>query len=134
MAGKTPHFKFRHKSPSLHHFGCIEMDGEVVHKIADPNPFYAALGYTREMAMAGELPEEFIWDTYFRHCTADCNSCYQLHIVEYLAENTFLFKTKYKKQLEDWLSHYSEKKAACANTACQVFNMQHLQNPVSYTE
>lgn len=115
MDSIVPHFKFCPKSPFSHAFGCIEMEGNVIHKIEDLSAFYHALGYTREMAKAGEMPDEYVWDTYFRQCKKDCNACYQLHIVEYLIAHSLAFREKYKHQLDSWLRHYREAKAVCSS-------------------
>ena len=87
MQIRIPYFKYRSRDPASKHYGCIELEGEVIHKIEDMTEFHKAFGYSVDIAKAGILPDEFIWDRYIRDSARNCNSCFQLHIIEYLLKH-----------------------------------------------
>jgi len=122
MFNDIPHLKFRLKSPSSNRNACIELSGKDTHFIDDLNVFYKSLGYTLDMALTGILPEEFVWDTYFRHCVKICNSCYQLNLINYLSTHSDSFKTNYKDQIETWLAHHSEQEQDCHTSNCPAYS------------
>jgi len=121
MFNDIPHLKFRLKSPSGNRNASIELSGKDIHAIDDLSVFYKSLGYTQDMALEGTLPEEFVWDTYFRHCVKICNSCYQLNLINYLATYSDSFKAKYKEQIQTWLAHHSEQELDCQNSNCPAY-------------
>jgi hypothetical protein len=118
MQVQIPYFKYRTKDPSNKHLGCIVLAGEVIHKIEDLNEFHKALGYTRDIAKAGMLPDEFIWDRYIRDAAKNCKICFQLHIIEYLLKHSASFRKKYEGQCEDWMAAHAEASSTCGGIVC----------------
>lgn len=121
MPKKIPQLKFRNKSPKVKSFGCVELSDEVIHKIVDLNIFYAGFGYKPEMAQNGIMPDEFIWDTYFRYSDRNCASCYQLHMIEYLLKNSESFAKEYGHECDHWIDAHAKKRAACKIKECAAF-------------
>jgi hypothetical protein len=118
MAHKTPHFKFHIKSSSTKFFGRIELKGEVIHKIEDFSEFYKVCGYNIDMAKKGILPEEYIWETFFKHSDRNCTSCYQLHLLEYLLMHSEEFTKKFRHQCENWIEVHSAARVSCDIKKC----------------
>lgn len=128
MNAQLPNFKFQSKSPDFNRAdkraGCLKMDGKIVHDIENLHVFYASLGYTHEAAMAGNLPDEYIWETFFRYCTKGCNACFQIKLLEYLTANSASFNNQYKLQSANWLEQHRATKAACSNLLSPACSMQ----------
>jgi len=112
MQRPIPRFKYRTRESANKKFGCIEVEGEVVHKIEDLNEFHKAFGYTSDMANAGILPDEFIWEEYIKDKAASCAACYQLHIIEYLLKHSATFFQKFGERYDDWIAAHAEARAA----------------------
>lgn len=75
------------------------------------NKFYGVFGYTKEIAMAGNLPDEFIWTEYVSGA-AKYSVCYQMHIIEYLNKHSEKFRNLYGEECGVWLTAHAEEKAA----------------------
>jgi hypothetical protein len=56
------------------------------------------LGYKKEFAKAGLLPDEFIWAEYSQKAARD--NCLQAKIIQYLNNHSRIFTLKYGAQLE----------------------------------
>lgn len=113
MSNGIPHFKYELLHPRKKQCGGIMLNGSVVHRIVSIDEFYAEYGYTLEMAQNGILPEEFIWETYFRHPERNCDACYQLHTIEYLLKHSDSFAQKYGHECNNWIAAHSKARAAC---------------------
>jgi len=123
MQTDIPHFKYRSKALSCRQsgyidFGCIEADGEVIHKIENLAEFHKAFGYTQDMAKAGILPDEFIWEEYIRDAAANCATCFQIRILEYLIEHSAFFRKKYGNQCDNWIAAHAEARSAKGAACC----------------
>ncbi len=121
MQIKIPHFKFHSKDPTNKRPGVIELKGEVVHYIDDLNAFYKVFGYTTELAKAGILPDEFIWEEYLNDSAKKCNTCFRLHIIEYLIKHSESSKEKYGKLYANWIAAHAMTTSASDNNcaACK---------------
>lgn len=119
MSKEIPHFKYKRISLRSKQIGCIVFGKEIMLKITSMNSdnsmdeFYKEFGYTLEMAKNGVLPEEFIWETYFRHPDRNCDACYQLHMIEYLLKHADEFAKKYGHECDNWIAAHAEARAAC---------------------
>jgi hypothetical protein len=118
MTNKIPHFKFHIKSSSSNYSGRIELKGEVIHKIADLGEFYKVCGYNLEMAKNGILPDEYIWETFFRHSDRNCTGCYQLHMIEYLLLYSDTLTKKFRHQCDEWIEVHAGTRASCDVKKC----------------
>lgn len=118
MRTPIPHFKYRPKPLSNAHYGSIELGGEVIHKIEDLGEFHKAFGYTSDIAKAGVLPDEFIWEQYIEDSAKNCKTCFQLHIIEYLIEHSVSFRKKYEAQCEDWIAAHKEARSLRGEIVC----------------
>jgi hypothetical protein len=128
-----PHIKYVPRDPANRHFGFIEVDGMVAHRIENLEEFYEALGFSSEMRKQGVLPDEFIWDEYIRNAGKKYTECYDLHILEYLAKkNAIPFMNKYGTQCESWIAGYAE--ARCTRCTCNLKPCQSLRYPKADTE
>ena len=108
MRSQVPYLRYRPKDPSNRHFGFVEVDGEIVHKVNDLNAFYEAFGYIDDMRKQGVLPEEFIWEEYVKDSAENHTACYQIHLVEYLIKYSDIFRRKYGVQCVEWLAAHAE--------------------------
>jgi hypothetical protein len=68
------------KKPSL----SITADGVRIYDVTNPDEFYSEFGYSSDIAKAGKLPDEFIWDEYTKNSIANRAACKQKHLIEYL--------------------------------------------------
>ena len=114
MRYQIPHFTYSPPRISKGHDAWIEMDGQPIHEIKNPDEFYKELGYTAEMRMAGVLPDEFL-----RH---ECNSsfyaiCFEMHLIEYLVKNSIAFIDEYGNQYKNWFDNHIEA-ATDGNISC----------------
>ena len=117
MQIKIPHFKYRSKKTSNNNYGCIELGEEVIHEIRNLDEFHKALGYTVDMAKAGILPDEYIWEKYIKDTETRCHTCFQLHIIEYLLKHSATFREKYKTKSEEWIGVQAVAKL-CVGIVC----------------
>ena len=119
MKIQLPHFKYRYKSPAASHFGCIELKNEVIHTVTNLTAFHSALGYSTDLAKQGILPDEFVWDTYFRHGNKNCSSCYQMNVIEYLLKHDNPFIKKYGDRCAHWIAAHAKTRETCSEEECQ---------------
>ena len=106
MGSSIPHFKHRAKDPANRHLGFIELDGFEKYWIDDLEDFYRAMGFHNDMRKLGVMPDEFVWDEYYKYPTANKSALYQFHILEYLMKHSSEFNVKYSSQYRNWLSSY----------------------------
>jgi hypothetical protein len=110
QTNNVPHFDYHLENPLSMRFGCIEMDGKIIHKIDDINEFYHEFGYSRDMMKNGILPEEYIWSRYVHNATCNFVICLQIRIIKYLLTHS----EKYCEQCRDWLDAYLNETVAKA--------------------
>ena len=118
MRNKIPHFNYRNKSQATKYYGCIEMENETIHSIVDLDSFYKQFGYNIELAKQGILPDEFIWDTFFKNSDRNCFGCYQMKMLEYLLKHSLTFTNTYGQECEKWIASYAEARAKCGFADC----------------
>ena len=118
MHNMAPRFRYENLSAQNNSFGCIKLNDVVVHTIIDLDQFYKKLGYPADFAIEGISPDEFVWDTYFKHNDNSCESCYQLRVIDYLLVNSIQFVEKYGENCDDWISYYAELKKVCTSNKC----------------
>jgi hypothetical protein len=94
--------KFKYGSRDANKNYVIELEGEVVHRIEDIKEFYQALGYSEDIAKAGLLPDEYIWEKFIKDAETKCHQCFQLHIFKYLHQQSARFREIYQANLEEW--------------------------------
>jgi len=99
-----PHFQHMLSSPHHNQYGYIMLGNEKVHRIADMNEFYSALGYNDEIMKTGLLPEEYVWDQYHKDKSEKSECCLQIRIIEYLSKHLPSFKKNYAVECEHWLA------------------------------
>ena len=119
-SANKPHFRCYLSNPYSPKFGFIEADGKVVHQVKDILKFYAVFGYTKAMAKAGVLPEEFMWSEYIY---PQYSPCIQANIIKYLNKHSTTFIEEYGEQSKQWLADHSTTRegrgvscAACRTT------------------
>lgn len=83
--------------------GFIEVDGECIHTLENLDEFYKVFGYTADVAKAGILPEEFVWETYIKG-NEKYTHCLQIHLIQYLNTYSPAFIKKYGDQSGAWLA------------------------------
>jgi hypothetical protein len=90
---------------SPHHYqnGYILLGNEKVHRIADTNEFYKALGYNDDIMKTGLLPDEFVWHQYRKDNSEKSEVCLQNKIIEYLCKHSPTFKKNYAVECKHWL-------------------------------
>ena len=118
MTDKIPHFKFHLKSSANRFKGRIELQGEVIHEISDFGEFYNTCGYTKSMMKKGILPDDYIWETFFKNSERNCTSCFQLHIIEYLLKYSDNFTKKFRHKCDELFEMHAEKRKACSVENC----------------
>ena len=94
-------------------YPCISMDKKIIHTIEDSDLFYRELGYNNELALMGKLPDEFIWETYFRHDDRTGSICFQLNVIDYLLKHDKHFAEQYGSQAGDWIEAHAETMSGC---------------------
>jgi hypothetical protein len=120
---KMPHFEYHITNPYHMNFGCIEADGQVIHRICNTDEFYEEFGYTAGMRKAGVVPEEFIWDEYIQNIAIQSADCIKIHIVKYLIKHSETFRGKYGDQCEGWLVAHA-KETVASGIACVACKSQ----------
>ncbi len=118
-----PHFKYHLTNVSRMNFGCIEVAGEVIHKIDNVDEFYKEFGYTPDIRKAGVLPDEYVWDEYINNATVNNAACLQMHIIEYLIKHSESFRRKYGVQCESWIADHA-KETVARGVACAACRME----------
>ncbi len=119
MQNKIPHFDRCARGDQGKQYGFITVDGEFLHKIENPKEFYEAFGYTFDLAMAGILPDEFIWDEYIKDNPVVYADCLQIHFIGYLKKYSAVFRETYGEQCESWIETHANA-AAARGTLCAV--------------
>ena len=118
MQTSIPRITYLPKTPSGRHSPCINVNGKLVHNIEDLSEFHQAFGYTQDIARAGILPDEFIWEEYFKDAAKNCTACFQMHLIEYLTKHSASFKKEYAEQYNYWITTHTEAKSACGAICC----------------
>lgn len=90
-----PFFKYIPPKPVRGDLGRIVVGAETFHRIGNPKEFYAALGFTPDLAKRNWLPEEFVWDRYSRQGASKSQHCLQAQIVAYLYGKSTEFRERY---------------------------------------
>ena len=121
LTNSVPHFNYHLSNPLSTRFGCVEMDGEVIHRIVNVDEFYHEFGYTPDMMKAGVLPEEYIWTKYIQNATCNFVVCLQIRIIKYLIKHS----EKYSEQCKTWLDAYLKETVAKA-VVCADCRMKHI--------
>ena len=119
QTNNVPHFDYHLVNPFSMRFGCIEMDGKIIHKINNIDEFYQEFGYTRDMMKASVLPEEYIWSRYIQNATCNFVVCIQIRIIKYLIKHS----EEYCEQCKVWLDAYLNETVAKA-VACSDCSMK----------
>jgi len=133
MENNIPLLKFYHKDPANGHLGyiCIT-NGDEKYWIDDLNEFYSTFGDVDQMRKNGVMPEEFILDTFVNHQARNCQSCYQLHLIQYLVKHSDTFLNKFGEQLEEWINTYSTERITCTVLDCADKKRWNSNNTVIY--
>lgn len=112
QSNNVPYIKYHLANPLSMHFRCVEMEGEVIHRIENIDEFYYEFGYTPDMLKAGVLPEEYIWAKYIQNTACNFTVCIQIRILKYLINHS----DKYGEQCKVWLDTYLKESVAKAAT------------------
>jgi hypothetical protein len=121
QTNNVPHFDYHLTNPLSMRYGCVEMDGKVIHKIGDIDEFYHEFGYNRDMMKDGLSPEEYIWSRYIQNSACNFAVCIQIRIIKYLMKHS----DKYREQCGDWLDEYLNETVAKA-VACSDCKMKSI--------
>ncbi len=111
MQTKIPHLAYLPKMSSGKFSPCINVDGRETYHIEDLGKFHKTLGYTQDLAKAGILPDEFIWEEYFRYTDANRAVSFQVHLIEYLLKHSASFREKYGEKCESWIADHAKPRA-----------------------
>lgn len=115
QTNNVPYFNYHLANPLSMRFGCVEMDGEIIHRIANIDEFYHEFGFTPGMSKAGVLPEEYIWAKYIQNATCNFVVCIQIRIIKYLIKHSEEYGEQCKVWLDAYLKETVAKAAACAD-------------------
>jgi len=110
-----PHFKYHLDSPLSRYFGCVYIDGKIIHKIVNIDDFYREFGYTAEMMKDGVSPEEYIWITYIQNASCNFVVCLQICIIKYLIKHSTQYSQQCENLLDDYLKKTVEKGWSCSH-------------------
>lgn len=99
---KIPDFNYL-SNHQHEHFRCIVYDGVVMHRISNFDEFFKALGYSEDINATGVLPDEFVWDRYFRDNAAKSRQCLQTLITSYLYNHSERFRDEFGSEYADML-------------------------------
>lgn len=97
-------------SPHHQHYRHIMLGEESLCIIEDIQAFYCALGYTEDMAKAGLLPDEFMWEEYVHK--SGYSVCLQRHIMDYLHAHSPKFNETYGEQYEEFVEEHEKARIA----------------------
>lgn len=128
MQTSIPRLTYLPKTPSGGYSPCIKVNGKVVHHIEDLGEFHKVFGYTQDIAKAGILPDEFIWEEYFKGIAANRTACFQVHLIEYLLKHSALFRKEYADQCESWIIAHAEARSACGEVCCACKTKRSARN------
>lgn len=123
MKNILPDITYNLYNPANEMYRYIEVNGEVVHWIEDPDKFYEIFGFTQDMRRAGVLPEEFIWGEYRNNRKFDFTACMQIQIIEYLRMHSHKFLQKYGSQCEKCLAALAQMRAS-TDSVCPTCKMK----------
>lgn len=113
------YFQYNLSSLTNPNYGWITLDRNNIHKIANVDEFYKALGFTDAIKQTGILAEEFVWAEYRKDHSKKAEICFQIKIIEYLKLHSAAFSEKYAAECEEWTAICEErclrKDSICAN-------------------
>ena len=112
---KLPQLKLVLSSPNSQHFRHIMLGGESLCFIEDIDAFYQTLGYTENIAKAGMLAEEFVWEEYIHN--TGYSVCLQMHIFDYLNAHSPAFAKDYSKEYIAFVEEHNKARLA-RGSAC----------------
>ena len=119
----APNFQFSLSNYNDKHYRFITLGNDKIHRIANVDELYEALGYTNDIKRSGLLPDEFIWAEYRQPGSAKSPMCLQARIIEYLSKYSALFTEKYATQIKEWAGSCPEpgatEKQECCNCLLQ---------------
>ena len=102
---EIPKFKY-HLSNHYHkQFGYIIADGIICHRVINFDEFYKALGYSKSLGVKGIVPDEYIWDRYFRSEASKSLHCLQIQITVYLYNHSEKFRDLYGRKYEEMVGN-----------------------------
>jgi hypothetical protein len=104
MKKTLPNIAYHLFNPLSEKYRGIELNGEIIHWIADTEEFYEIFGYTSAERKAGVPPEEFMRAEYTENPKFNFKACQQIQVIEYLRVHSHKFLQKYGHRCEDWLA------------------------------
>jgi hypothetical protein len=125
LGSKVPHFEQRYEYGADGSHVRIYMGDQFIHAVENLEKFYGFFGFTNEMALAGKLPDEYIWETYVKGKPSDSKYCLQIHFINYLLNDSKEFREKYQEKCKEWIKAHVEKISA-ARVNCPACKM----NPI----
>lgn len=96
-----PHLRYHLSTPYSSLYGWITAGGEKVHRVANYDEFYRALGYTEEIRRTGLAPDEFLWERYTRDGAVKSEQCLQSQIATYLNMHSAKFKAELGREYDE---------------------------------
>ncbi|MCK9388460.1 MAG: hypothetical protein M0Q22_08730 [Sulfuritalea sp.] len=96
-----PRLQYHLSSPSSSLYGWITVGGEQIHRIANFDEFYWALGYTEEIRRTGLAADEFLWERYRRDGAVKSEQCLQIQIATYLYKHSAKFKAEFGREYDE---------------------------------
>ena len=125
MQNGTPYLKHSSGTGASMQYGFISIKGEFLYTIENLEEYYQTFGYSIEVAKAGVLPDEFLWDEYIKDFPGTYKHCLQIHIIRYLLQYSDTFRQKYGTQSNCWLAAHaaivSKKGALCITCKMKHF-------------
>lgn len=117
-----PHFKYIPANVARRQAAHIKTGGNTIYRIENSNEYFKEFGYTEDMAMAGVLPDEFIWAEYVQNNSAHFTACIQTHIIRYLIKHSDVFRKTFGEQSATWLATHAAEKCSKGITcvACKM--------------
>lgn len=100
---EIPEFKYYLSNHRHMHFGSIVADEILFHHVDNFDEFYKALGYSDDLAVAGVVPDEFVWDRYCRGDASKSLKCLQVQITVYLYNHSEKFREQYGREYADMI-------------------------------
>lgn len=104
MLKEIPKFNYNVSNPRAKQFGYIVVADDVLfHRVSNFDEFYRTLGYSKDDAEAGVLPEEFVWDRYCCSGASKSLHCLQVQISVYLYNHSGIFRELFGHKYESLL-------------------------------
>jgi len=104
---EMPKFNYHLTTPKHRQFGFIASDDDLFLNHVDSfDEFYEALGYSKDLAEAGVMPEEFVWDRYRRSDSPMSLHCLQCRITSYLYSHSAKFRELYGSEFIEMAGQY----------------------------